>query len=222
MDNRVSNKMENSPNTVNTSKKTVKNTNKNTTTNTTTNTVKNTTKNTVKNTNTDINSDNKMEKFTMDILNIYELINKNKDVKSLVNIVVISKQYLAYYLYRIMAKFMNAFEVGVPSSDINNILTLLRIPAESDRYKNYPLAGKMTNDEKILDLIILSIIDMLVKVDKYIHTLPNTTGYSNLYEFIAMKDLPVIIQDLVDLQKLIPGLSVSAIRPNYIDDEKLQ
>ena len=162
-----------------------------------------------------------MEKFTNDIYGVFELINNNKDAKSIVNIVILSKQYLAYYLYRIIIKFINLFEIAIPSADINNLLKLLRIPKEHDKTKNYPLAGKMTNEEQLLDLIILTAIDMFNKVDKYIQTLPNPDAYNSIYEFIKIKDLPVIIQDIIDLQKLIPGLSVSAIRPNYIDDTKL-
>jgi len=163
-----------------------------------------------------------MEKFTNDIYGVYELINQSKDVKSIINLVVLSKQYLAYYLYRIMSKFMNIFEVALANKDIDNLFRLLRIPREHDKLKVYPLAGKMPNDEEILNIIILSIIDMLNKVDKYINSLPSPGGYSIIYEFIKLKDLSIIIQDLIDLQKLIPGLSVSAIRPNYIDDEELK
>jgi hypothetical protein len=162
-----------------------------------------------------------MEKFTNDIYGVYELINEGKSTKSIINTTIISKQYLAYYLYRIIAKFINLFEIAIPSTDINNLLKLLRIPKEHDRTKNYPLAGKMTNEEQLLDLIILTAIDMFNKVDKYILSLPNPDAYNSIYEFIKIKDLPIIIQDIIDLQKLIPGLSVSAIRPNYIDDEKL-
>ena len=162
-----------------------------------------------------------MEKFTNDIYGVFELINNNKDVKSIVNIVILSKQYLAYYLYRILVKFINLFEIAIPSADIKNLFKYLRIPSEHDRTQNYPLAGKMTNEEDILNLIILTEIDMFNKVDKYVQTLPNPASYNNIYDFLKTKDLPVIIQDLIDLQKLIPGLSVSAIRPNYIDDELL-
>ena len=162
-----------------------------------------------------------MEKFTNDIYGVFELINNNKDVKTIINITILSKQYLAYYLYRILVKFYNIFEIAIPSTDIKNLYKLLRIPAEHDCAKNYPLAGKMTNDEQLLDLIILTQIDMFNKVDKYIQSLPNPDAYNSIYEFIKIKELPIIIQDLIDLQKLVPGLSVSAIRPNYIDDEQL-
>jgi len=163
-----------------------------------------------------------MEKFTNDIYGVYELINESKNTKNIINVTILSKQYLAYYLYRILTKFMNAVEIAIPSQDVTTVLQLLRIPKEHDKNKNYPWAGKMTNDEEILNLVILSIIDILNKLDKYIQGLPSTGGYGIIYEFIKLKDLPVIIQDLIDLQKLIPGLSVSAIRPNYIDDEDLK
>lgn len=163
-----------------------------------------------------------MEKFTNDIYGVYELINESKNTKSIINTTIISKQYLAYYLYRIITKFMNIVEVALPTKDINTLQKLLRIPKEHDRRKNYPMAGKMTNDEELLNLIILSSIDILTKVDKYIKTLPNDSGNSAIYDLIKLKDLPIIIQDLIDLQKLVPGLSVSAIRPNYIDDEDLK
>jgi hypothetical protein len=162
-----------------------------------------------------------MEKFTNDIYGIFELINNNKDIKTIINITILSKQYLAYYLYRILVKFYNVFEIAISVADIKKLYLLLRIPEEHDRNKNYPLAGKMTNDEELLDLIILTEIDMFNKVDKYIQSLPNPDAYSNIYTFIKTKDLSIIIQDLIDLQKLIPGLSVSAIRPNYFDDQKL-
>ena len=163
-----------------------------------------------------------LEKFITDIYGVYQLINKQKEVRSLVNIVIISKQYLAYYLYRIFAKYINIFEIAVSSSEINKLLNnYLRIPKEHDRSKPYPLVGTMINDDQILDLIILLIIDFFNKVDKFLSTLQSLAGYTEFFNFIDMKELPVIIQDLIDLQKLIPGLSVSAIRPNYLDDQQI-
>jgi len=162
-----------------------------------------------------------MDKFTTDIYNIYELINKDKNTKTIINSVVISKQYLAYYLYRIITKFMGVAELAIPSKDLTTFIKLLRIPKEHNRLKNYPMAGKMTNDEDLLNLIILTSIDILTNIDKYIKTLPSDNKYSYIYDFLKLKELTTILQDLIDLQKLIPGLSVSEIRPNYIDDENL-
>ena len=48
-----------------------------------------------------------MEKFKNNIYNIYNLINDedNKSIR-LVNSKLISKQYLAYYIYRIITKYI--------------------------------------------------------------------------------------------------------------------
>ena len=162
-----------------------------------------------------------MDAFVSDITSIFDLINDNKDSKSIVNSTIMSKQYLGYYLYRIFTKYILFFENALPSGDIKNLFKYLRIPTEHNRHKNYPLAGKMINDEDILDIIILTELDMFNKLDGYINTLPNNTVYKPFYEFIKMKNLTTIIQDIIDLQKLIPGLSVAAIRPNYKDDNKL-
>jgi len=163
-----------------------------------------------------------METFTTDIYSIFELINNNDEKKTFMNIKTISKQYLAYYIYRIITKYMLVVEMGVSSGDVNEFLAYLRIPKEHNRILNYPLAGKLTNDTKILDMIILRGIDMLNKADKYIKSLPSdVSSYDDLYTFFNQKELTIIIQDLIDLQTLIPGLSVPEIRPNYLVDNQL-
>ena len=159
----------------------------------------------------------KNEDFTKNILNIFDLINKN-DSQSIINVKTISKQYLAYYIYRIITKYLHIIEEIVKGSDFDELYTLLRIPASHNRILNYPLAGKMTNDEQILDMIILRGIDMIDKLNKNIINKTDNKKYEDFLNFIEQKELPIIVQDLIDLQKLIPGLSVSAIRPNYLDD----
>jgi hypothetical protein len=163
-----------------------------------------------------------METFTNDLYSIFELINNNDESKTFMDIKTISKQYLAYYIYRIITKYYNIVEVGLSTGDINEFMTYLRIPKEHKRLLNYPLAGKLTNDSKILDMIILKGIDILIKTDKYIKSLPsNITTYDDLYTFFKQKELTIIIQDLIDLQTLLPGLSVPEIRPNYLVDNQL-
>jgi len=163
-----------------------------------------------------------MEKFTNDLYSIYELINNNDESKTFMNIKTISKQYLAYYIYRIITKCYKTVELALSSGDINEFMKYLRIPVEHNRLLNYPLAGKLTNDSKILDMIILKGIDILNKTDKYIKELPtDISTYDDLNEFFKQKELTIIIQDLIDLQTLIPGLSVPEIRPNYLNDNEL-
>ena len=163
-----------------------------------------------------------METFTNDLYSIYELINNNDESKSFLNIKTISKQYLAYYIYRIITKYYNVVEIGLSSTDINEFMSYLRIPKEHNRMLNYPLSGKLTNDSKILDMIVLKGIDILIKTDKYIKSLPSdVVAYDDFYNFFKQKELTIIIQDLIDLQTLLPGLSVPEIRPNYLVDNKL-
>jgi len=103
-------------------------------------------------------------------------------------------------------------------------MSLLRIPEGHNRLLNYPMVGKMSNDNEILDMIILGGLDMFEKVDNYLNTLDRKnkqSKYQEFYKFLKEKDLEVIIKDIIDLQKLIPGLSVPIIRPNYLNDNKL-
>ena len=103
-------------------------------------------------------------------------------------------------------------------------MSLLRIPTEHNRELNYPMAGKMTNEPEMLDMIILGGIDIFDKVNNYLKTLDKKNKqnkYQEFYKFIKEKDLTTIIKDIMDLQKLLPGLSVAIIRPNYLNDTKI-
>ena len=166
-----------------------------------------------------------MEEFKKNIYNIYDLINnENEKSLSLVNTKIISKQYLAYYIYRIITKYIILVEISTSSTDVNFFMSLLRIPTEHNRELNYPMAGKMTNEPEMLDMIILGGIDIFDKVNNYLKTLDKKNKqnkYQEFYKFIKEKDLTTIIKDIMDLQKLLPGLSVAIIRPNYLNDTKL-
>ena len=109
-----------------------------------------------------------MENFKTNIYNIYELIKSEKNQKSLINTQVLSKQYLAYYIYRIITKYITLIETAVGKEDINFIFKLLRIPASHDITKPYPMAGKLTSETEHLDLIILGGVDMFEKVDNFL------------------------------------------------------
>jgi len=162
-----------------------------------------------------------MDVFINNIFSIYKLINENKKkTKDIIQTTILSKQYLVYYLYRIITKFMNLISIALPSKDIKVFIKLLLIPKEHDYKKNYPLVGKLTNDEHTLDLIIKTILLMLTNLDKYINILPNATSYDILYKFLQQKDLRTILTDIQDLYSLIPGLSVHSSRFNYVSDNK--
>jgi len=163
-----------------------------------------------------------MNQFIDDIFSIYTLINDNNNKKNtdIIKTNILSKQYLVYYLYRIITKFMPLISIALPSKDIKQLINLLLIPSEHDINKNYPLVGKMTNDEHTLNLVLKSILKIFTNLDKYIKTLPNKNSYDMLYKFLKQKNLQSILTDIQDLQSLIPGLSVHSSRFNYINDNK--
>jgi len=68
-----------------------------------------------------------MEEFKNNMFNIYNLINDDKHENSLVNAKIISKQYLAYYIYRIVTKYMYLVEQSSPSKDIDFFFSFLLI-----------------------------------------------------------------------------------------------
>lgn len=168
-----------------------------------------------------------MDQFKDNIYNIYDMINNQDTEKSLnlINTKTISKQYLAYYIYRIVIKYVELVESAASSADVLFFMNLLRIPKEHNRLLNYPMAGKMTNDNDNLDMIILGGIDLFDKVKNYLNALNqdySNVKFKNFYNFLKEKPLPVIIKDIMDLQKLLPGLSVPIIRPNYYDDKNIK
>ena len=165
-----------------------------------------------------------MEEFKNNIYNIYDIINKQEIEKTLINTKILSKQYLAYYIYRIVTKYIDIIEAAASVADIDFFMKLLRIPTEHNKMLNYPLAGKMTNENDTLDMIILGGIDLFDKLDNYLNALNKdykNTKFKGFYSFLKEKKLDVIVRDIMDLQKLLPGLSVPIIRPNYINDKEL-
>ena len=152
-----------------------------------------------------------MDIFADNIYAIFNLIEEKKDDESLVNIKVISKQYLTYYLYRIFVKFINFFENALSTSDIKKLLEYFNIPKEHDMKNPYPIAGKIPIDEELLNVIILTFIDIFQKTVTYINSLTSDAIPRNIIEFFKQKDMKTILKDLFDLQKLLPGISISSI-----------
>lgn len=168
-----------------------------------------------------------MEQFKDNIYSIYDLINKQDNEKSinLINTKTISKQYLAYYIYRIITKYIELVESSSSSADVLFFMNLLRIPKDHNKLLPYPLAGRMINDSNNLDMIILGGIDLFEKVKNYLNALDkgySDTKFKTFNDFLKEKTLPAIIKDIMDLQKLLPGLSVPIIRPNYYNDQNIK
>ena len=124
-----------------------------------------------------------MEKFNENILKLLDNINDSKkeknDAKKLINNYIIEKQFLAYYLYRIWIKYRKLVENVNTKTEFIKVLKYLEIPV---KYHNmnvtYPLCNKMVNNEKQLDLVILTILKHLNKIEKVFggKKSSNTTG----------------------------------------------
>ena len=112
-----------------------------------------------------------MEKFNENILKLLDNVNDSKketnDAKKLINNYIIEKQFLAYYLYRIWIKYRKLVENVNTKTEFIKVLKYLEIPV---KYHNmnvtYPLCNKMVNNEKQLDLVILTILKHLNKIEK--------------------------------------------------------
>lgn len=160
-----------------------------------------------------------METFNDNLYSIFETLNNLDTSKGFINNKLLSKQYLAYYIYRIITKNYNLFISAISYKDMEEFFKYLRIPEMHDKTLPYPLVGKMPNDNEILDLIILGGIDIMNKTQKFIEK--NETfkqSYPQFFIYVEDKTLEKIIADLVDLYKLVPNLAVPIIRPNVINN----
>ena len=105
-----------------------------------------------------------MEEFNSNILLLLDNIDKFKKQKDktikLVNNHIIEKQYIAYYLYRIWMNNRKIVKNANTKTEFNKVLNYLEVPI---RYHNldvvYPMANKMVNNERQLDMIILTILE---------------------------------------------------------------
>lgn len=142
--------------------------------------------------------------FINNIYMIYESIKQKNN--NIIDTEILLKQYLAYYLYRIIMKFIHLFSIVNKVKDLEDYMKNLNIPENHDKTKLYPLVKRMINNKTKLDIVILMSIDMFNKVNTYINTLHNASAYSQIYLFLQDKNYNQIIQDLNNLQKLIPSL----------------
>tara|TARA_Y100000816_G_C26102346_1_gene584615 strand:+ start:2841 stop:3431 length:591 start_codon:yes stop_codon:yes gene_type:complete len=182
-----------------------------------------------------------MEEFNSNILLLLDNVDKFKKQKDktikLVNNHIIEKQYIAYYLYRIWMNNRKIVKNANTKTEFTKVLNYLEVPI---RYHNldvvYPMANKMVNNERQLDMIILTILKHFNKVEKIFGSAnsnkintnkmnsledikkaalkPKNKNYESFNEFIKYKSLELIIQDIVQLKMFVPNLSKSSNRIN--------
>jgi len=153
-----------------------------------------------------------MDQFIADINSLIKIANDPVGKQPLIEHNTIEKQYIVYYLYRILCKYETLFETTLSYKKIRDIYDLLRIPEKKNR-GCYPMAHKMTNDSNLLDIILLGLVELFNQLNETLKMSFTNNHFSKLKKFIATKPLEVIIQDLIDIQHFVPNLSAPSIKP---------
>lgn len=174
-----------------------------------------------------------MDEFINAVQFCLDDISNYKVDKQPINIRIIHKQYLAYYLYRIICKYADVFSISaiIPSGVIKTtILDLLEVPSCSkwmhrdcppggDGITCYALAGHMIRDDTALTLVISNMLDVFrLYSAKAPDLIDSNESHRALMSFISIKNTPEIIkEDLKKLYRVLPNLSGYAPVPNVIE-----
>lgn len=154
-----------------------------------------------------------MDEFIKNNYFILDIIKRKATKQEIVEHNIIEKQYLAYYLYRILCKYEKMISNSISSRQkIIDIYTILRIP-ENYQGTCYPMAHKMTYNEQLLDVVILGVLDILKEVDANLNQSFGNKQYEELMEFINEKTLEEILLNLKVLQRTFPNLGVTGVKP---------
>lgn len=146
--------------------------------------------------------------FLSEISKIQDNIEKSNDKYDLLqDSKVRNKQYLFYYLYRIICTYRKELERTDVGEIINNIYDLINV--KGSIYKCFPLTSKLTTDENILDQLLLASLSVFYKYGKDSNELSKTVQSKNFDNFIVSKIFKndVIVNDLIKLSLLLPNLS---------------
>ena len=155
-----------------------------------------------------------MEDFIKSIKVINELSNKTLPSK-IIEHKVIEKQYIAYYLYRILCKYERLMSSVAPYKKVQEIFFLLKIPLERKTNYCYPMAHKMTRKINKLNDIISKILEIFTIVENTLKISISNYEYKKLEAFLKTKDLETILVDINTLQHLFPNLGVTGVKPYF-------
>ena len=146
-----------------------------------------------------------MEKFITTIQELQKEINAQKTTPAvLINNIVIQKQYLAYYVYRTICHNFDFFRSIALIKGIKDINDKLQISSKH-QYVCFPLANRMTTDEKQLDNILNEMTKVLTAAARKIKELKRTD--EPIEKYLETKTHDVIITDIKELIKFVPNLS---------------
>jgi hypothetical protein len=133
-----------------------------------------------------------MEQFIKNIVSIWDGISA-VNTYTIINNITIDKQYLIYYMYRIICAYIKAFK------NTDKMFKIFGLSADKGQFQ--PLANHITRDISQLDAIYTLLLDIM-KSDVDI-------SHVKLMQFIELRsgDKAIIIRDIQELHKLIPNLS---------------
>lgn len=154
--------------------------------------------------------DQNIQLFISEISKIQDNIEKSNDKYDLLqDSKTRNKQYLFYYLYRIICTYRRELERTDVTQIINNIYDLINV--KGSKFKCFPLTSRLTTDEKILDNLILAALSVLYKYSQDSVNLSKTPQSKNFVDFIISKIYKdnIIVNDLIKLNLLLPNLSRS-------------
>ena len=147
-----------------------------------------------------------MEEFLKTIQQIQTEINTQKPNSSLlINTIIIQKQYLVYYVYRVICTHFDYFFSLYLGKYIKNINTKLEI-SSNYKFVCYPLANRMTTDEAKLDNIFKEMINLFTTTISKVKEL-NRSPNEELENFLKQKTYNTIIRDIKKIVKMVPNLS---------------
>lgn len=166
-----------------------------------------------------------MDGFIAGIRGIYDFINALDTSDEIIDSKISHKQYIAYYLYRIICKYRNLIAPIVGGDVIRTkVFDVLGVPKNFNS-GCYALAGHMANNdsaEDTADIAISNMCDILETYEKKKVGLADTTtaDYLDFTEFIEFKNakdasgelhaVEAITTDIRLLHRYLPTLVKSA------------
>ena len=157
-----------------------------------------------------------MDEFMNSIMDINDKIDKvvetersKKRITNMIHPAIRSKQYLVYYLYRILCQNAKTFRKFAPSQlkELNN-----KLGFPKGKMVCHSLANKMTNDLESLEELFISLLEIFNMFIEKKQNLEQTKSIEDFEGFLLGKSQGWQIRnDLNELSSLIPNLGKSGI-----------
>jgi len=152
-----------------------------------------------------------MDQFIKDINSLITIAKEPIGKQPLIEHNIIEKQYIVYYLYRILCKYEQLFSTNISFEKVRDIYDLLRIPRSNKGC--YSMTLKMTSNDNLIDIILMGIIELFNQLNENLKMTMTNNHFLKFTEFLKKKKLEVIIHDLMELHQLVPNLSAPIVKP---------